>query len=119
MWSILFSVDYLGAGGYINTRALDVVFSFLCFLARACCAGGSPGSVAPIALVYAPINRFLRGTGGSDFFCQFSPHFIPSLGCFAYLRSVATRLPSYPYLPAPLPATFDTDGRGGSWLRYD
>lgn len=76
------SVDYCGGGGYINNRAL-IVFSFRCFLARACCEGGFSVLLPPlIALVIAPINRFLRGTTGAIFFHQFSSHpIIPFLGC--------------------------------------
>ena len=77
------SVDCFGTGVYINTRAL-IGFSFRCFLARACCVGGfSVLLLPPIALVYAPMNWFLRGTNGSDFFYRFSFHLISSLGCFA------------------------------------
>lgn len=80
------SVDCFGTGVYINTRAL-IGFSFRCFLARACCVGGfSVLLLPPIALVYAPMNWFLRGTNGSDFFYRFSFHLIPSLGCLLRVR---------------------------------
>ena len=70
-------------------------------------------SSAPIALVQCPINRFLRGTGGSDFFYRFSFHLILSLGCLLTDLLFATRLLAYPYRPAPRPATLDTeDGEG-------
>lgn len=65
---------------------------------------------APIALVYAPINRFLRGTGESDFFIDF--HLIPFHLSAALLADLLfdTRLLAYPYLPAPRPAILDTIG---------
>lgn len=57
----------------------------------------------------APINRFLRGAGGSDFFYRFSSHLIISR-LLACVVAFATRLPSYPYRPAPLPVSIDTIG---------
>lgn len=76
MWSVLFLVDYLGTAGYIISRALMLLSPFFVswhvLIVRAVLWFS-----APIALVYAPINRFLRGTGGSDFFF-FLPIFISS-----------------------------------------
>lgn len=112
------SVDCFGTGVYINTRAL-IGFSFRCFLARACCVGGfSVLLLPPIALVYAPMNWFLRGTNGSDFFLPIfiSSHLIARLLCLL----ICFLLPGYSHihtspLLAPLPSTRRT---GRSWLRY-
>ena len=65
------SVDCFGAGGYINTRAL-IGFSFRCFLARACCAGGfSVLLPPPNRSRHRPNKSVPPGHDGSDFFCQF------------------------------------------------
>lgn len=71
----LFSVDYFEAGGYINTRAL-IGFSFRCFLARACCAGG-------FSVLLPPPNRSrsmppLIGSSGARTGAIFLPIFISS-----------------------------------------
>lgn len=118
IWSVLFSVDCFGEDGYINTRAW-MLFSPFFVSWHMLVVRAVLWFSAPIALVYAPINRFLRGTGESDFFCHFSSRFIPSLGCLltcvvafyypATLISISPRSsPRYPR----------HDRRGGSWLRY-
>ena len=108
MWSVLFSVDYLGEDGYINTRAW-MLFSPFFVSWHVLVVRAVLWFSAPIALVYAPINRFLRGTGGSDFFINL--HLIPfhlPAACLLAEALFATRLPSYPYLPAPRPVILDT-----------
>lgn len=123
MWSVLFSVDYLGAGGYINTRALDVVFSFLCFLARACCAGGSM-VLRPHRSRHRPNKTVPPGHDGSGFFYRFSFHLIPSFGC---LLTCGLLLPDYSHIhiaSSIRPAFLDTedwevmscDVGGGGWV---
>lgn len=79
---------------------------------------GSPPP--PIALVQCPINRFLRGTGGSDFFINFSSHTLlvspmPVLrlrliACGVFTTRILGYSPAYQYRPAPRPATLDTGG---------
>ena len=69
-----------------------------------------------------PNKSVSPGHDGSDFFINL--HLIISR-LLTYLWSFATRLPSYPYRPAPRPATLDTMGgeAGGcgvlSVLRFD
>lgn len=132
----LLSVDYSGAGVYINNRAL-IGFSFLCFLARACCAGGSM-VLRPHRSRHRPNKTVPPGHDGSDFFfANFSSHtqlastipvprptscacyrpaclasshlLIPSLGCLLTDLLFATRLLAYQYRPAPRPAFLDTE----------
>lgn len=105
-----FSVDYFGAGGYINTRAL-IGFSFRCFLARACCAGGS--------MVLRPHRSRsmppLIGSSGARrerfFFTDF--HLIPSHPSATCLR-ICFLLPGYHHIHiAPLLAPLlSTRGTG-------
>lgn len=110
MWSALFSVDCFGGGVYINSRAW-MLFSPFFVSWHMLVVRAVLWFSAPIALVYAPINRFLRGTGGSDFFINL--HLIPfhlPAACLLAEALFATRLPSYPYLPAPRPVILDTIG---------
>lgn len=109
MWSVLFSVDCFGVSVYINTCAWMLFSPFFVswhmLVVRAVLWFSAP----PIALVYAPINRFLRGTTGAIFY-QSSSHLIISrlLACgFAFF---ATRLLAYQYRSTPRPATIDTIG---------
>lgn len=67
MWSVLFSVDCFGVGVYINTCAW-MLFSPFFVSWHVLVVWAVLWTSAPIALVIAPINRFLRGTNGSDFF---------------------------------------------------
>lgn len=119
MWSVLFSVDCFGVSVYINTCAW-MLFSPFFVSWHVLVVRAVLWFSAPIALVYAPINRFLRGTGGSDFFINL--HLIPfhlpaacllaeALFCYsATIISISPRSsPRYPR----------HDERGGSWLRYD
>lgn len=100
MWSALFSVDCFGGGVYINSRAWMLFSPFFVswhmLVVRAVLWFSAP----PIALVYAPINRFLRGTTGAIFY-QSSSHLIISrlLACgFAFFL-----LPGYSHINiAPL-----------------
>lgn len=108
IWSVLFSVDCFGEDGYINTRAW-MLFSPFFVSWHMLVVRAVLWFSAPIALVYAPINRFLRGTGESDFFLPFfiSLHPIPRLP--AYLRGCFL-LPGYSHIHiaplfAPLPST--------------
>lgn len=61
MWSVLLSVDYFGRGGYIISRAL-MLFSPFFVSWHVLVMRAVLWSSAPIALVIAPIKRFLRGT---------------------------------------------------------
>lgn len=100
------SVDYCGAGGYINTRAL-IGFSFRCFLARACCAGGSMVLRPHRSRSMPPLIGSSGAQTGAIFFTDF--HFISSHLSAACLR-ICFLLPDYhhihiaPFL-APLPST--------------
>lgn len=110
----LFSVDYFGCGGYIDTRAL-IGFSFLCVLARAFMLAALLWvSVANIALVYRPNKTVPPGQrAGAIFFYRFSFHLIPSLDC---LLTCGLLLHDYSHIhiaPSIRPATLDTeDGEG-------
>ena len=136
MWSVLLSVDYFGRGGYIISRAL-MLFSPFFVSWHVLVMRAVLWSSAPIALVIAPIKRFLRGTTGAIFFANFSSHtqlastipvprptscacyrpaclasshlLITSLGCLLTDLLFATRLLAYQYRPAPRPATLDTE----------
>lgn len=109
MWSVLLSVDYFGRGGYIISRAL-MLFSPFFVSWHVLVMRAVLWSSAPIALVIAPINRFLRGTTGAIFFTDF--HFISSHLSAACLR-ICFLLPGYSHiniapLLAPLPSTRGT-----------
>lgn len=78
MWSVLLSVDYFGRGGYIISRAL-MLFSPFFVSWHVLVMRAVLWFSAPIALVIAPIKRFLRGTTGAIFFCQF---LLPYSACF-------------------------------------
>ena len=113
-----FSVDYFGAGGYINTRAW-MLFSPFFVSWHVLVARAVLWSSAHIALVIAPMNWFLRGTTGAIFLPIFiSSHPISRLLATGSL--FATRLLTYPYRPAPRPATLDTeDGEGHGYDTND
>lgn len=109
-----FSVDCFGAGGYINTRAL-IGFSFRCFLARACCAGGSM-VLRPHRSRHRPHELVPPGYDGSDFFL---PILITSNLPAACLR-VRFLLPgcSHIHIAPPLAPLISTRWAGRSWMRY-
>lgn len=112
------SVDYCGAGGYINTRAL-IGFSFRCFLARACCVGG-------FSVLLLPPNRSrsmppLIGSSGARtgaiFFINL--HLIPSHLSAACLL-VRFLLPGYSHIHiAPLLSPLPSTRMGGEVHGYD
>lgn len=83
MCSVLFLVDYLGTVGYIISRALMLFSPFFVswhvLVVRAALLVLLPQSLSS----NVPINRFLRGTDGSDFFLPIflSLHPIPRLLC--------------------------------------
>lgn len=116
MWSVLLSVDYFGRGGYIISRAL-MLFSPFFVSWHVLVMRAVLWSSAPIALVIAPIKRFLRGTTGAIFFIDF--HLIPSPSadclriCFLLLGY--SHIHTSPLL-APLPSTRRT-GRGMATIR--
>lgn len=58
------------------------------------------------------------GHGLERFFLSIFISSHPSAACLLLESLFATRLLSYLYRPVPRPALLDTDGRGGSWLRY-
>lgn len=118
MCSVLFLVDYLGTVGYIISRALMLFSPFFVswhvLVVRAALLVLLPQSLSS----NAPMNWFLRGMGGSDFFVDF--HFIPSLG---YLLTCGIAFFCYPATiisisPRSSPRYPRHDRRGGSWLRY-
>lgn len=105
MWSVLLSVDYFGRGGYIISRAW-MLFSPFFVSWHVLVMRAVLWSSAPHRSRHRPNKTVPPGHDGSDFFYRFSSH--PISWLLAYLRSFATRLLSYPYLPAPRPATLDT-----------
>lgn len=102
----LFSVDYFGGGGYIDTRAL-IVFSFLCFLARAFMLAALQWfSVANIALVYRPHESVPPGHERERFFLSISISSHLSAACLRvrFLLLDYSHIHFAPLL-APLPST--------------
>lgn len=107
MWSVLFSVDCFGVSVYINTCAW-MLFSPFFVSWHVLVVWAVLWFSAPIALVYAPINRFLRGMTGA---ISLSIFISSSLGC---LLTCGLLLPGYHHihiapllapLLAPLPST--------------
>ena len=116
MWSVLLSVDYFGRGGYIISRAL-MLFSPFFVSWHVLVMRAVLWSSAPIALVIAPIKRFLRGTTGAIFLSIFISSHLPRLIAYGFAFCyLATRI-SIP--PRSSPRYPRHGGRGGSWLRYD
>lgn len=120
MWSVLFSVDYFGTVGYIISRALMLLSPFFVswhvLVARAALLVLLPQSLSS----NAPMNWFLRGTGGSDFFLSIfiSSHLsatclLAGLLFFCYSPTIIS------ISPRSSPRYHRHDRRGGSWLRYD
>lgn len=146
MWSVLLSVDYFGRGGYIISRAL-MLFSPFFVSWHVLVMRAVLWSSAPIALVIAPIKRFLRGTTGAIFFANFSshtqlastipvppPHIVcvlsPCLPRFISSSHPISRLPAYGFAfcypatrisisPRSSPRYPRHGGRGGSVHGYD
>lgn len=104
MWSVLLSVDYFGRGGYIISRAL-MLFSPFFVSWHVLVMRAVLWSSAPIALVIAPIKRFLRGTTGAIFFCQF---LLPYSACFDDTGSPAPHRVRAIALPASLHLIFSS-----------
>ena len=117
MWSVLLSVDYFGRGGYIISRAL-MLFSPFFVSWHVLVMRAVLWSSAPIALVIAPIKRFLRGTTGAIFFTDF--HFISShlsAACYGFAFCYSTT--NISISPRSSPRYPRHGGRGGAWLRYE
>ena len=104
MWSVLLSVDYFGRGGYIISRAL-MLFSPFFVSWHVLVMRAVLWSSAPIALVIAPIKRFLRGTTGAIFFLPISP---PILSLLRRYRFPAPHRVRAIALPASLHLIFSS-----------
>lgn len=111
VWSVLFSVDCFGGGVYIDTRAWMLFSPFFVswhvLVVRAALLVLPPPSLSS----NAPLIGSSGARAGAIFFINLhliSSH--PIIGCLLAGLLFATRLPSYPYRPAPRPATIDTIG---------
>lgn len=110
MWSVLFLVDYLGTVGYIISRALMLFSPFFVswhvLVVRAALLVLPPQSLSSICLH----ELVPPGHGRERFFLSIFISSHPIIGCLLAGLLFTTRLPSYPYRPAPRPATIDTIG---------